>query len=282
MLSVVVDDFIPKEPLDNYRKLLGLSRSLALTAVSLEKLNEQILKPNINTIVNTFLAENEHHRFNEFRYQKRKREWLGGRIAAKLAVAEYLLSKSAPDETNWQAWQIVPDTNGKPHVVSTPNRESKPPHISISHSGDLALALAAPLPCGIDIQKKTTTVERVQDRFAAPHELSIMNSNPKFAGMDETTKLTLLWAAKEAVRKTIDVSPLLGFKEIDLIKIIDQHHDFYLLEFAIQPGNNRMAKKTHSGSTDKKIAALPEKITVPVLSFMDYAVAFAILPTQTN
>lgn len=282
MYSVVVDDFIPKEPLDNYRKHLCLSRPLALTAVSLEKLNEQILKPNINTIVNTFLAEEERHRFYEFRYQKRKREWLGGRIAAKLAVAEYLLSKSATDETNWQAWQIIPDTNGKPNVISTPNRESNPPHVSISHSGDLAIALAAPLPCGIDIQKKTATVERVQNRFADPKELSIMNRNPNFAGMDETTKLTLLWAAKEAVRKTIDVSPLLGFKKMYLKKIIDQHHDFYLLEFAIQPGKRRMTKKSPSGSTEKNFAALPKKITVTVLPFMDYAVAFAILPTKTN
>lgn len=282
LLLVVVDNRIPKEPIDNYRKHLGLSKPLTIATVSLDALHDQAFKLNDHAIANIFLADDERNRFNVFRYLKRKREWLGGRIAAKLAVAEYLLGELAPDETNWSEWQIIPDTNGKPHVESTTKRENNPPHISISHSGGLAIALASPLPCGIDIQKKTATVTKVRDRFSEPQEVSIMNSNQNFAGMDEATKLTMLWAAKEAVRKTVDVSPLLGFKEMNLVKVFDQHHDFRLLELACQPGNSRMAKKNNSGSADNNFGTFPDKIAVTVLSFTDYAVAFATLPTKAN
>ena len=38
---------------------------------------------------------------------------------------------------------------------------------------------------------------------------------------EEITHLTMLWSAKEAIRKMVEVTPLMGFMELELVNIVD-------------------------------------------------------------
>lgn len=156
-----------------------------------------------------YLRAEELDRWNSFRMEKRRTEWLGGRMAAKWAAAR-LLNKTGVD---WQALTIRNEADGRPSVAT--ENHGVAPHISISHSGPRAAALAANLPCGLDIQQPGANILRVKNRFALRQEEDILTASlPE--GLSETQRLTMLWAAKEAVRKAVQTSPLLGLLEIRL------------------------------------------------------------------
>ena len=158
-----------------------------------------------------YLSAGELDRWTGLSHKKRRTEWLGGRLAAKWATAG-LLDESAVD---WQGLVIRTEEDGRPYVAAEAHAVA--PFISISHSGHMAAALAANLPCGLDIQQPVAKIHPVKERFAAPAEEDTLNATPLPPTFTETERLTLLWAAKEAVRKMVRASPLLGLLEIRLL-----------------------------------------------------------------
>ncbi len=142
---------------------------------------------------------------------KRRAEWLGGRLAAKGAAAG-LLPEAA---VAWQALVIRNEDDGRPYVATEVHTVA--PFISISHSGPMAAALAANLPCGLAIQESSAKIQRVKERFTSFEEEDILNGSLPHHSFTETERLTMLWAAKEAVRKMVRITPLLGFMEIRLL-----------------------------------------------------------------
>lgn len=160
-------------------------------------------------VASQYLSPDELAQWRGFRLEKRQAEWLGGRLAAKWATAGLL--GEIPGE--WQKLAIRNEADGRPYVAAETHAVA--PFISISHSGPMAAALAADLPCGLDIQESGDRILRVRQRFAAPEEEDLLNVSlpPSFS---ETQRLTMLWAAKEAVRKAVQITPLLGLQEIRL------------------------------------------------------------------
>ncbi|MCI5137580.1 MAG: hypothetical protein D3922_04005, partial [Candidatus Electrothrix sp. AR1] len=65
-----------------------------LSLVDLE-LIKQSLQRDEATLLQRILSTAEHTYFQRFKYIKRKKEWLGGRIAAKAAILSFL---HAPDQ----------------------------------------------------------------------------------------------------------------------------------------------------------------------------------------
>lgn len=161
-------------------------------------------------VAGKYLHAEELNRWTGLRQEKRRTEWLGGRLAAKWTAAALL------DETavNWQGLVIRNEEDGRPYVATETHAVA--PFISISHSGPRAAALAANLPCGLDIQESGARIHRVRQRFAAPGEEEILQAALPHA-FPETERLTLLWAAKEAVRKMARVRPLLGLLEMRVL-----------------------------------------------------------------
>lgn len=162
-------------------------------------------------VAGKYLHADELNRWTGLRQQKRRTEWLGGRLAAKWAAAA-LLGETAVD---WQDLAIRNEEDGRPFVATEAHAVA--PFISISHSGHMAAALAANLPCGLDIQQPLAKIHTVKERFAAPEEEDTLGAALPHHPFTETEQLTLLWAAKEAVRKMVRVSPLLGLLEIRLL-----------------------------------------------------------------
>jgi len=167
------------------------------------------------------LSRTEQELLNKFTLAKRRREWLGGRLAAKYAVDRLRESvRSRQYALPWTDYSILGDENGRPHIL-TDNKTGTPmPDISISHSGSFAAALAVHKGFGgIDLQEITPKIMRVQDRFCTPGEERILWESIPGAPANIASLLTKLWSAKEALRKVARMQTLPGFLEMKLVEI---------------------------------------------------------------
>ena len=139
------------------------------------------------------LSNGELNYLQRFRYLKRRHEWLGGRIAAKAALT------GAMEAAAFQRLTILPDKHGRPTVsgLSDPSLS-----LSISHSGEYAAALAVHGPsCGLDLQKVSGKLPGLTKYFATSTELELLADQSEFGSQE--TGLTVLWAVKEAMKKSL-------------------------------------------------------------------------------
>jgi phosphopantetheinyl transferase len=127
---------------------------------------------------------------------RRKRHWLNGRIAAKDAVRHYLWRRHGHRALFPKELLISNAPNGQPlvhpHITEA---YVQPLHISISHKGRWAAAIAASQPVGIDIE----TIEARPDSFLqvafCAGELELLPAE------DRDEWIARAWAAKEVVSK---------------------------------------------------------------------------------
>ena len=168
-----------------------------------------------------YLTAREMERFAELKHEKRKCEWLGGRISVKGAAACLLTRQEMLENIAiWHKIIIYQDAHGKPFLqVDKDFRSGKNIHISLSHSADLAVGLACTEPCGVDIQEIKNAIFRVRKHFSTEAEQNILKKLSGTIKRDEIVMLSLLWSAKEAIKKNIAISPLLYFSEIRLNSI---------------------------------------------------------------
>jgi phosphopantetheinyl transferase len=156
------------------------------------------------------------------RIKGRKRvEWLG--------VRHLVHHMSGREERG----AFVKDEHGKPHL------EHSYWQISISHSSNLAAAIAGPTSVGIDIQRLVGKIERIAHRFMRPEELESLSREQRLE------HIHLYWGAKEALYKAYGRRQL-HFKDHILIEpfqldwdkgtfkgevIKDDHYSSYLLHY---------------------------------------------------
>jgi phosphopantetheinyl transferase len=207
------------------RNLLHYRHGLQYIILDLLKLHEEMLQTAKKQDMALSLSGHEQEYLNTFRSEKRKKEWLGGRFAAKYAVAE-MLGLDGKDYP-WSKLAVSADENGRPFLAAGNGNETVP-DISISHSGNLAAALAVSKGlCGIDIQKVTDRVIKVRERFCSPSELDIFQSYFGAGSEKNNALLTGLWAAKEALRKVANSKSLPGFLALKLSEIDAPPSDTY-------------------------------------------------------
>ena len=163
----------------------------------------------------TLLSKQERDYFQRFHHAKRRREWLGGRAAAKIALLRQHDAEAM--RRNSQLLTVLPDEYGRPAVTgqaAVPSRS-----LSISHSGEYAVALAAQgNSCGIDLQKISDKLPSLTAYFASAHELEMLNTRPEIG--DYATSLTMLWAVKESVKKSVLSDKATTFAAIELKQIM--------------------------------------------------------------
>jgi 4'-phosphopantetheinyl transferase EntD len=171
-----------------------------ITLVKLDDLEKSLQDEHSFEYLLSLLSSGENELFSTFTYPKRKREWLGGRLAAKVAVLTLLQIKSTSEMLT--TLTILPTENGSPRLSSSLHAPDQLPVLSISHSDRFAVAMAVKAEsCGIDIQKISEKTVRVVDRFCEPGELQLLQDRaPK---LNEKERLTLLWSAKEALKKAL-------------------------------------------------------------------------------
>ncbi|GAA4841592.1 4'-phosphopantetheinyl transferase family protein [Algivirga pacifica] len=125
-----------------------------------------------------------------------RKQKMACRIALRYLIEEVLM---LPYEG------LEKDTYGKPYLI---NHTS---HISITHSKDMVGVCYNPKQTvGIDIERATPRIRKVQHKFVLPEETVIYGEN------DED--LTFYWCAKEALYKLYGKEGLIFNKDIRLLK----------------------------------------------------------------
>lgn len=163
------------------------------------------------------LTESERVRFDEFRFEKRRHEWLLGRLAAKALVCR-LLRQRFGISLPLGAVEIGSRPDGAPVALNAaltgalpfPQAARLPLELSISHSRGAALCAAfwrsgdptAPRAIGVDLE----TIERrdagLFDDYFTPAERRFCENGPASTRDDRST---LVWAGKEALLKATGI-----------------------------------------------------------------------------
>lgn len=197
-----------------------------LSLIDLCELEKKIDVPPFDGQLLSLLSPREKEIFAGFTFAKRRREWLGGRLVAKfsfLALLNHFLCDSRIDDIS-----ILPRESGAPEICSPHFHGKDIPALSISHSGDFAVAMTAKAEsCGIDIQKISDKTVRVADRFCNSQELSLLQENAPRLNLTE--RLTMLWSSKEALKKAILNDQPVIFKGVALRSMdVDRHFTLHL------------------------------------------------------
>ncbi len=183
------------------RELLGLAPgSLQFAQVDL-KLVDRALAAHAESVQEEFLCPEERLEWQQLAHEKRRREWLGGRIAAKTAV-QILLGEDRP-KSQLRIRNRAEDRC--PEIEFQVPREGQMPVISISHSRDVAVALASKTAgFGVDVESVSGKLAELLPQFATSKEAEAF----QVAFSPSPEALTLLWAAKEACRKALGAAQI--------------------------------------------------------------------------
>jgi 4'-phosphopantetheinyl transferase EntD len=186
-----------------------------LALIDLTVLAERMASPGTGQAPSSLLSPVEQSRYAGFAYPKRQREWLGGRLVCKFALLRLAVP---PVRITMPDLSILPAANGAP-LLSCPSLPTwSLPAISISHSDRYAVAMAVwSRSCGIDLQKTTPQILRVADRFAEPAEMELLRK--ALPDLAETQRLTLLWSAKEALKKGVRRDQPALFQGVTLVSV---------------------------------------------------------------
>jgi phosphopantetheinyl transferase len=155
------------------------------------------------------LNDLEHSALAAFKLPKRRAQWLTGRLCAKQAVIgycrEHLPQLPLPAANRIH---IRNSPSGRPYI-DCGRADVNSLDISISHSGEYAIALVASGPCGVDIQKDSESLLRVRSHFCLEWESELLQRC--LPDLDHGQRLTLLWTAKEAAKKALSLGKMPGF-----------------------------------------------------------------------
>lgn len=190
-------------PDSNWQTLLNCGPA-ALAMVTMDALDKKNPAP--------YLTPEEQHGLASFCYERRRLEWLGGRLAAKQAAGRLAADRRGTDAgIEWHGWAVAAGDDGRPFLARVPiNSTGLVADISITHSSGLAAGMAVSKGrCGIDLQRISTKTIKVRERFCGGAEEEILEA--AFTGTKTAARLTILWAAKEALRKAAAIKPLPGF-----------------------------------------------------------------------
>ncbi|MDX1665823.1 MAG: 4'-phosphopantetheinyl transferase superfamily protein [Saprospiraceae bacterium] len=135
------------------------------------------------------LSRTEQQQFEKLKGRRRV-EWL--------AVRKLVHRMSGREKRG----SFLKDEYGKPHL------EDSPFDISISHSANLAAAIAAPFSVGIDIQVIVAKIGRLAPRYMRSEELESLKDDHRIEHMH------VYWGAKEALYKAY------GRRELDFCQNI--------------------------------------------------------------
>lgn len=143
------------------------------------------------------ISEEEYELLNAIHHPIKKAEFL----ASRLALHALLTSVGIED------YAMYKDNHGKPHIMQYSF------HISLANSYPYATAIInMDAPVGIDIEKPSDKLIRVQHKFLHPSEWSTFKDNPE--------RLCLAWCAKESLyklhgRKNLSFKGNICIQEID-------------------------------------------------------------------
>jgi phosphopantetheinyl transferase len=142
------------------------------------------------------LGPQERRIHERFTVDKRRADWLAGRIAAKRAVQR---AHGLPFSRIEILAQAAGPTRGRPEALI--DGRLAPGHLSISHSGDLAAAAYEPGPIGIDLEQVSPRDRAFLELAFDDQERAAFSLVPE--GFERDAAITGAWCMKEALSKWI-------------------------------------------------------------------------------
>lgn len=215
------------------------------------------------------LHSNEATILSGYRFAKRQSEYLTGRICAKMAVQRYLTPAGPhPTPLSLAEIEIANATNGRPMArIHSPIANTLKMDISIAHSGDYGVALAANSICGIDLQRQEATLLRVQKKYCSEDEYRLFETfSTDKTGISMPKRLNILWAAKEAAKKALSYWQMPGFLDLELRNITNC--------------TNCISLSLHITRTKSK--QMPKEVTVVANMFGEYALAICLTKEENK
>ncbi len=178
-----------------------------------------------------WLHQREKTQLEKFSFEKRYCEWLGGRICAKQSLRLFLRNNTQGTDAIPEHTQCCTESEegGKPFFSAINGSNFNFPELSISHSNEYAAALSSSTACGIDIQFAAQNLIRVQNKFCSAEEALILKEG--LPHLSPLSHLTLLWSAKEAVKKMLSPGGIPGFQELQLCRLEPENNDDFILDF---------------------------------------------------
>lgn len=177
------------------------------------------------------LCAKELDRISAFPIEKRQNEWLTGRICAKLAVLQYYnFLGNISDLLEPAQFYITNDNTGRPLLAGRTPHELENADISISHGAGYGFAMIADGWCGADIQEPRKSLKNIREKFCTAEEEELLYQN--IAELTELQRLTLIWTAKEALKKALSHSRMPGFLEL-ILNSIEPHTNGWMARFLI-------------------------------------------------
>jgi 4'-phosphopantetheinyl transferase EntD len=155
------------------------------------------------------LTKAEHDLFIQFQIPKRKVEWLAGRLAAKTAFS--LLAQKNADWYPDDEISVLYEANGAPCIKKYPQVT-----LSISHSNEYALAVAAGFGIGVDIERIEARPKALEKYFFCAEEWHYLEKDCPRPAQKEAM-VTWLWTRKEAVSKFLKLGGRLDFSRLNVI-----------------------------------------------------------------
>lgn len=156
-----------------------------------------------------FLAPQERQRLAQMKIEKRRKEWLLGRITAKaLLTSEGLPFAGQP----LSSIEIDNHPEGAPYISNTQGSGN----ISIGHRDDIAVAAFTPqnnIRLGIDLETIETREMNFVEDFFTKVEADYTQS---LAGEIQSVWTTLVWSAKEAILKAWQKGLRLDTRSIEI------------------------------------------------------------------
>jgi phosphopantetheinyl transferase (holo-ACP synthase) len=218
-----------------WQSRLGIRHPMAVARVPLVRVAELLSPTGEAAGLTNWLSQPEVLRLQALTLDKRRQEWLGGRLAAKHASCRALILAGARPVPVWAELAVTNRPTGRPELALLSGVPRFLPDISISHSHGWAMAMAVMgAPCGIDLQIVSLKTVALQDRFCLARERDEVHRRMGALTPPERG-LSLLWAAKEAVRKVVAREALPGFLEIELVAASCPAVGQWVLEFTLGP-----------------------------------------------
>lgn len=168
------------------------------------------------------LSTNEQKQLAQYSATHRRAEFVAGRIAAKGSWLQF--HNDASQRFQYSDLSAVSERGRPPHFeqddVAITDR-----FLSLSHSEGTVVAAVCDQRIGIDVQKVSNSIEKIRDSFTNSSELDLVSRIFDEGTLSE--KLTMIWAAKEAIIKAS--SSIFDMPSIVLKKINSSADRFRLI-----------------------------------------------------
>ena len=175
-------------------------------SIGTQYIDREISKENSN--ISEALSEREIEIYNSIKFDKRKRDWLAGRLAAKKAFIDYCKKNTGFKNTNIT---VLNNCNKAPYIFEYPELD-----ISITHSNDLAIAAISNSLIGIDLEKISSGNPLIIKYFFSENESNLLKKE-SLHNDKVSESIIRIWTRKEAVAKYLKLGMKINFKLLDTV-----------------------------------------------------------------